>query len=733
MSVRTQLVLALSLLAIVPLAGLTVYSYHSSQAAFRRAVEAEAAELATEMKTRVDTVKNDLDRRLHSVNPERLYALMKPDLGQVEADAEKAYEDCLVNLGDAASMIEAIEVRPWEGLSVPEPHQDALRNGRRPAPPTPPVPPVQPAPPVLKPEEAAGVVLYMPGTSDETSGQSVGEEVRDREFSIPGGRLIVKHRWKKPKGGAISSDPLLPSETGDLASFDREKLEMLREFSLEVIRSQEMMTEKIKADAERVKAESLKKLQEKAYKVAVTELPELSSRAGDGEPATRIGYFDFKSEVQRPGFPQGEIRARVSAKQVLASVMQQAEFKKGEIPFAIDRNGRLFTLDSEAAQVLKGIPLTPSQSAGAVEIPGEWLTVSKVHEASGIRFGIARPLGEGLRDVREAALKNFGYGLGIVGIAILGILPLSKRMTRNLTSLSLGARKLAEGNFDAEVPVRSNDEFGQLAKTFNQMARDLKANQARLVEQERIKKELEMCRQIQEEMLPRVPLRLPFAEVQGVSIPAREVGGDFFNYFSIDDERLAILIGDVSGKGVPAALLMANVQATLRARLPLTSDLAELVGELDREVSASTPMETYLTLFIGVVDAKRRTLDWVNAGHNTQYLVRSGASIEAMPSSGRPIGLLPGSCYEVKQVGLSDGDAIFLYTDGLVEAENSLGEDFGNARLETILRSPEPRKSAGILSRIEEEVRDFRCEGEDGDDATMLILRWSDQINSASV
>ena len=113
------------------------------------------------------------------------------------------------------------------------------------------------------------------------------------------------------------------------------------------------------------------------------------------------------------------------------------------------------------------------------------------------------------------------------------------------------------------------------------MAAALEENQKRLVTQERLQKEIEMCRQIQEELLPRQPLLVPFAQVQGVSIPAREVGGDFFNYFSLTDGKIAILIGDVSGKGIAAALLMANLQATLRAKLPLNQNLAQLTEQLD--------------------------------------------------------------------------------------------------------------------------------------------------------
>ena len=157
-------------------------------------------------------------------------------------------------------------------------------------------------------------------------------------------------------------------------------------------------------------------------------------------------------------------------------------------------------------------------------------------------------------------------------------------------------------------------------------------------------KELEMCRKIQEELLPRLPFRSGAIEVKGVSIPAREVGGDFFNYFPMPDGTMAMLIGDVSGKGLPAALLMANLQATIQARLPLELDLVKLAEQLDGEIAVNNA-EAYLTLFIAVLDSQSLKLRYVNAGHNSQFLLHSDGSVEQLQSTGRPIGLLAGAAF----------------------------------------------------------------------------------------
>jgi sigma-B regulation protein RsbU (phosphoserine phosphatase) len=182
-------------------------------------------------------------------------------------------------------------------------------------------------------------------------------------------------------------------------------------------------------------------------------------------------------------------------------------------------------------------------------------------------------------------------------------------------------------------------------------------------------------------------------------------------------------MGDVSGKGVPAALLMANLQATLRARLPLERDLAALAEQLDRDLEASTPAESYLTLFVGTVDAGARRLRFVNAGHNTQYVCRVDGSLERLESTGRPVGLLAGGRYEKRTVELQRGDELCLFTDGLVDAENDRGQSFGAKRLEALLKKTCAEEPGAVVTRIEKALRRHRGRTEAVDDATMLVLR----------
>jgi sigma-B regulation protein RsbU (phosphoserine phosphatase) len=142
------------------------------------------------------------------------------------------------------------------------------------------------------------------------------------------------------------------------------------------------------------------------------------------------------------------------------------------------------------------------------------------------------------------------------------------------------------------------------------------------------------------------------------------VGGDFFNYFELPGGNLALLVGDVSGKGVAAALLMASLQATLSARLPLATSLSDMAEQLDDEIARSTPPELFLTLFVAVLNSQERTLRYVNAGHNTQYVLLGDGRLHRLESTGRPLGLLPGGGYVEQSITLDVGDSIFLYTDG---------------------------------------------------------------------
>jgi serine phosphatase RsbU (regulator of sigma subunit) len=452
---------------------------------------------------------------------------------------------------------------------------------------------------------------------------------------------------------------------------------------------------------------------------AETTRAALASRLQGMRGRSAEGRSSAFEEARRAALQEVE---RAEVDRMVQALLRDTRRERGEVPFALDPAGRLITGDdADRAR------LAPLEGRGALSGPGasatgDWVVVTRGDRETGFAFGVARPLTEALKELRQTAARNLAGGLALVGVALLGILPLSRRMTQDLTQLAAGAERLASGDLAARVPVRSRDEFGRLAATFNRMAEELEADRARRLQQERLRKELELCRRIQQELLPKGVFRASFGEVLGLSIPAREVGGDFFNYFAFADGQLALLVGDVSGKGVPAALLMANLQATLRARLPLERDLAGLARRLDDELGGGAPGASYLTLVLAVLDGRTRELRYVNAGHNPPLLLRPGRGPLRLDSTGRPLGLLPGGEFEERRLGLAVGDALFLYTDGLSDAESPGGEAFGE-RLEGLLEARRGDDLASWLARLEDEVHAHAQCAELADDATLVMLR----------
>ncbi|HVJ26105.1 MAG TPA: SpoIIE family protein phosphatase [Vicinamibacterales bacterium] len=445
------------------------------------------------------------------------------------------------------------------------------------------------------------------------------------------------------------------------------------------------------------------------------QAPELKRRAS-------LSGNNIAVNVERNGQVVRSMNAELNLPNVLGLVFSTTQRDRGEVPFAVAKDGTVYARTEADKTRVAAFGDVARPGGPAVVSKGDWIIVTTEDKSgSGLRLGVARPVGDSLATLRRAAARNAGLGLLFITIALVGIVPLSAHMTRNLSALNEGVSRIAKGDYHARVPVKSNDEVGQLARAFNQMATDVERHEKTAVEQERIRRELELGRQIQTEMLPHGPLNLGLTQVQGVSVPAREVGGDFFNYFVLDDGQIALLMGDVSGKGVGAALLMANIQASLKIRLALGQNLAAVVDALDRDIESGSPGSVYATLFIGILDPASRVLRYVNAGHNPQYALRRTGGLERMHATGFPVGLIAGHGYSELSVQLAAGDLLFFYTDGCVEAENEQGEMFGVERLEPMLL--DAVQSADPLQRIERAMAAYRGTSEPLDDATLMTVK----------
>jgi serine phosphatase RsbU (regulator of sigma subunit) len=679
MRLRIRLALAFFTLAVLPLAGITVYSYAATERAFRKAVEAEAASLAGDMAERMDSVTSDLSQRIEKLGDLPFSTLVakstvdagSPLFGKLESE-----------LGTAAALVESFEF-------TPEPPATPLVAEVVKVKKVPGVPPLPPTPAPRVAREVKKLLLAMEPRVKAADQVAIPPEAKRH--------WIVKEVWNEAEAQAF-----------------REHLKH--------------KTAAIEKVAAAIEAEAAAR--ERFDEAHTQEVPSVEGNGAADVKLTR----EFACTAKKDGTPVGRLRAHVRTAEILGGILASTRRKQGEVPFAIDAQGRIHAPAEQLPWVKTWArSLTTLEPTGETRrAVGDWMVVARKDPASGLTLGIARPIGEGLREIRRTAARNFGTGLVLVCVAAIGILPLSRRMTHRLAALTEAAERLGRGDLSARVDVRSKDEIARLGETFNRMAQELRLQQERLVHQERLRKELELCRRIQEEMLPRDPVRFPFAEVKGLSLPAREVGGDFFNYFSLPGGDAALLVGDVSGKGVAAALLMANVQATLRARLPLEPSLARLADHLDHEIEATTPRPTYLTLFVGVLDGRRRQLRYVNAGQNPPLVLKAGGDVQTLDPTGRPLGLLPGGGYVEETLTLDDGDAFFLYTDGLVECEDAGGDPFGLARLEALLTGTRDASLEAILARVEDSVRAHRGSVEPLDDSTIVVLKVGDAPPAAT-
>jgi len=670
MKLRFQLTLAFLLLAVVPLMGISVYSYFSSIRAYRQAVEEEAGTLAQEMGGRMESMRADMNRRIGRLGSFPFRELMALSTSSGSPQESRALMSKLVSeMGDSAPYIDSLEFTPRALLpaAAPPPPETAGKAATTRRLPPHPKPPTSDRAAALALESARRMILHIPPWLQESANpQSSATNPTGTPAPNPDYRIVVEEFRK-------SADAL-----------------------------------KAAVEAEMKAGEKLREARETAQR--------------ESAAAAEKGL-----DVRTQEGPEGNVTAHVRTGQLFTNVLSRSRHRPGDIPFAIDSEGRVHTANPADQTKLAAMNLLPSEAGvktqARVAAEGDWVYVTRKEQGSNTTFGVARPIGEGLAEIRYTAARNLGYGLAMVGLALIGILPLSGRMTRNLDLLTKGATELAKGDLSVRVPVKTKDEFGKLAETFNRMAHDLGEHQKQLIEQEKLQNELEMCRRIQAELLPRRPFRSSFVEAQGLSIPARQVGGDFFNYFALRDNEVALVVGDVSGKGIAAALLMANLQATLEARVPLGTDLADLAYRLDGEIADNTPPEVYVAVFIAILDEKTGTLRYVNAGHHPQFLLYADGSVERLESTGRPLGILPGRPYEERKVSLKPGDSLFLYTDGLVEAENAAGVPFGLERLQVLLVELRGGRAENVLSSIEQRLNEHRAGLESSDDATMMVLK----------
>ena len=301
---------------------------------------------------------------------------------------------------------------------------------------------------------------------------------------------------------------------------------------------------------------------------------------------------------------------------------------------------------------------------------------------------------------------------GLITIAVLfGLLELAafimavglnRTITRSIQDLYSATRAIDSGNFEHRIHVQRRDQLAALSNSFNSMSQSLAHLLQQQREKERLQSELAIAHEVQNSLLPQGQIRLSMLEVHGTSKPARSVSGDYYDFLLTGSSQLALALGDISGKGISAALLMASLHSAVRAYRFGESghDIQSAIGEanilakpalmlerLNRHLYASTQPEKYATLFLAHYDGESQTLTYSNGGQLPPFVLCSNGEVKRLECGGSVVGLLDGMKYEQARVSMTPGDILIIYSDGVTEPENEFG-DFGETRLlDTVARN----------------------------------------------
>ncbi len=311
-------------------------------------------------------------------------------------------------------------------------------------------------------------------------------------------------------------------------------------------------------------------------------------------------------------------------------------------------------------------------------------------------------------------------------IALIFSVQLTRTLTRSVHDLYAGTKKVEAGDFSHRIPIRKKDQLGELAVSFNSMTGRIEQLIVEVKEKEKLESELEIARQVQSQLFPREVPKLKTLELTGLCNPARVVSGDYYDFIPIDSRSMALIIGDISGKGISAALLMASVQSSLHAQLTAGANgsvsPAVLVSRLNRQLYENTPPEKYATFYCGVYDEQNGRLSYTNAGHLAPLLVRRNNVIR-LESNGMAVGLFPDFPYEQSAIELQPGDLLMAFTDGITESENAAGDQFGETRLTELLIRSSEKPLDEIVQVITSAIKDWAYDLDNQDDTTILLAR----------
>ena len=322
-------------------------------------------------------------------------------------------------------------------------------------------------------------------------------------------------------------------------------------------------------------------------------------------------------------------------------------------------------------------------------------------------------------------------------IALLIGVSITRTITGAVHDLYLGTLRVRGGDFSHRITARGKDQLAELAVSFNQMTENMQRLLVIEKERERLQAELEIAREVQNQLYPKSMPEIPTLLLTADCNPARMVSGDYYDYQQIGAGKVAIAIGDVAGKGISAALLMATIQSSFRSQIRGSLEMAvtagpqstrisvstsSLVSHLNKQLFADTSPEKYATFYLGVYEEATSTLTYTNAGHLPPVLVRNGEA-QRQDVNGMVVGAFPFSLYGESQTRLEPGDLVLFFTDGISEPENAYGEMFGEERLIDLVVRNAHLDNREIIDSIMDAVRQWTGSDELQDDMTLMLVR----------
>ncbi|MXW03006.1 MAG: SpoIIE family protein phosphatase [Holophagales bacterium] len=487
----------------------------------------------------------------------------------------------------------------------------------------------------------------------------------------------------------------------------------------------------------------------------------------------RVFGGPVSTPVHRDGDVVAHLEAAIRPENLMRDVLRRIPRSGGAVPFALDAEGDIYTSEPEELELLEEVhcagdePLLDALAAGHEDLcqgMSEWVVATQAAAEGELIYGIVRPIGPSLAEMRNASLRNLGVGVGILSLSMLAVAPLSNRLTRRLSHLTRQVDRLARGDAAARARLGGRDEVGKLGEAFNRMARDQEKSRQQLLEQERERRrqevdrrlleaenerqtsELEEARTFQLSLLPAGIPEHPDLEIAVFLRTASEVGGDYYDFSRLrPDGLLTIAVGDATGHGARAGTMVTVVKSLLSSAdmghfrsvsgtaspapgapgapgAPALLDLADFLSHATATIRSMNLGRRAMALVL----ARYRdgALDLASAGMPPVLVSRFPAGeVEEIMTSGVPLGTLANASYENRRVRLEPGDAVLLMSDGLPEMLGEDGEPIGYAAVAERWREVGQRPAAEAVMEFERWVEELSPQGVPADDVTFVVIR----------